>query len=83
MTPASRSRHEGAAGQLGHDLRVAERAAVPNVIGQPEQEAKSNLEQAGFTVSVQTGTPPASGFAPGSVYSVSRTSGGSWPRARR
>jgi len=45
-------------------------AQVPNVIGQPEQEAKSNLEQAGFVVSVQTGTPPASGFAPGSVYSV-------------
>src|SRR5262249_20277232 len=45
-------------------------AQVPNVIGQPRQEAKSNLEQAGFVVSVQTGTPPASGFAPGSVYAV-------------
>jgi eukaryotic-like serine/threonine-protein kinase len=43
---------------------------VPNVIGQPEATARSTLEQDGFLVNVQPGTPPAGGFQPGSVFAV-------------
>ena len=45
-------------------------AVVPKVIGDTEAEAEAALQNAGFQVNVQTGTPPTPGFSPGQVYST-------------